>query len=79
MKYRTKHIAMIGYFAQVKRHIFCGWETIGSHLNNQVGEYPEINISHPLLSQGDAILLAHRHANLNNSKLGFTNYMEISL
>lgn len=79
MKYRIKHVDMIGYFAQVKRCWFIGWKTIGSHTNGQVGEYPEDHLDYPLNSQHDAVLLAHRHADFNVARKGFTSYRSIIL
>ena len=79
MKYRIKHVEMIGYFAQVKRNWFSGWKTIGAHLNNQTGEYPEDDLDHPLHGQHDAVLLAHKHADFNKAKKGFATYQEIPL
>jgi hypothetical protein len=79
MKYRIKHVAMIGYFAQVKRNWFIGWETIGEHANDQVVEYSEDHLGRPLADQQDAVLLAHRHADYNNAKKGFTTYRDIAL
>jgi len=79
MRYRIKHVGMVGYFAQVKRNFFSGWRTIGSHLNNQVGEYQENHLDHPLSQQREAISLAHQHANFNKVKKGFTTYRDIVL
>lgn len=78
MRYRIKHVEMIGYFAQVKFGIIGGWHTIGRH-NNGFGEYPENHLDYPLLTQGDAILLAHKHAEYNNAKKGFTTHRGFAL
>ena len=74
MKYRIKHVDMIGYFAQVKRNMFSGWKTIGNHGVNQVGEYPEDHLNYPMTAQHEAVLLAHKHADFNKVKNGFTLY-----
>ena len=79
MKYRIKQIDMIGYFAQVKRHWFSGWKTIGKHANDQVGEYPENHTDYPLSCQSEAVKLCHRHAKFNKAKHGFTSYRDIML
>lgn len=80
MQYRIKHVDMIGYFAQVKHYSWFGqWRTIGKHSNNQVGEYDDDHLAHPLQSQGDAVRLAHRHAAFNKEKKGFTTYSDIML
>lgn len=78
VKYRIKHVDMVGYFAQVKRGFSQGWKTLGRHTTG-VGEYPEDNLDHPLSLQGDAVLLAHKHADWINAKKGFTTYTEIIL
>ena len=79
MKYRIKHIEMTGYFAQVKRNLFSGWKTIGKHNNDQVGEYPENYTDYPLRGQHYAVELAHKHAEFNNAKKGFTSYRDMML
>lgn len=79
MKYRIKHIDMIGYFAQVKKYgWFGGWNTIGKH-SIGVGEYEEEHLDHPLQTQGEAVNLAHRHADLVGAKKGFVTYTDIML
>lgn len=79
MKYRIKHIDMIGYFAQVKKSRFSGWKTIGKHSIHSicVGEYEEDHLDHPLAAQADAVLLCHRHADFVGAKKGFTSYRDV--
>ena len=78
MKYRIKHVDMAGYFAQVKKGFFSGWLTIGKH-SIGVGEYEEDYLDHPLQTQGDAVLLAHRHADFMGAKKGFVTDSDIML
>lgn len=73
MEYRIKHVAMLGYFAQVKKGLFRGWLTIGKHPSGY-GEYDEDHLEYPLSSRGEAILRAHAHADHNKAKRGFTSY-----
>ena len=78
MKYRIKHIDMIGYFAQVKPSVFSTWKTIGKHTNG-FGEYESDHLDYPLLCQSDAVLLAHKHADYNKNRKGFTSYREFMI
>lgn len=59
-RYRIKHIAGVGYFAQVKKSVFSGWSTIGKHVNG-FGEYPEDHIEHPLDSRLRAEILLSQY------------------
>lgn len=79
MKYRIKHVDMVGYFAQVRHNLLSGWKTIGEHNNNQTGEYPEDHLNYPLRAQHEAVLLAHKHADFNKAKKGFTHYRDMML
>jgi len=69
---------MIGWFSQVKRHWWIGWQTIGKHTNGY-GEYEEEHLDHPLSDQSDAICRCHEHAAYNKAKCGFATYHEISI
>ena len=73
MKYRTKHLNQIGYFAQVKLSFFSSWKTIGNH-NYGVGEYPNNHIDYPLESSHEAILLAQRHEFHTKANKGLASY-----
>lgn len=77
MKYRIKHVEMIGYFAQVKRSFFAGWKTIGRHSNNRFGEYPKNHIEYPIGERHNAVLMCKQHADLSNVKKGLTTYTDI--
>jgi len=77
MKYRTKHITMIGYFVQSKSGFFSGWKTLVKKDNN-IYEKNEDYTKSPLESESKAILLAHEHAEICNVKKGFTSYSLIS-
>ena len=54
MKFRTKHLPQIGYFAQVKTGWFRGWETIGKHPSG-FGLYSEDHKEYPLKTEHEAI------------------------
>ena len=69
---------MVGYFAQVKRGWFWGWKTVGRHTTG-AGEYEQDDLDHPLQSQGEAVSLAHRHADFVGVRKGFTTYTKIML
>jgi hypothetical protein len=76
VKYRIKHVDMIGYFAQVKKGIFTEWKTIGKHPNG-FGEYNENHLDYPLQDQADAVRLAHSYAEYMGLRKGFTTYRDL--
>ncbi len=54
MKLRIKHIAGIGFFAQVKHGIFIPWKKIGKHMHGY-GLYSAACIEHPMATQHEAL------------------------
>ena len=56
MKYRTKYLPGVGYFAQVKTGFFATWKRIGCHVEG-FGLYPESSTDYPLETEFDACKL----------------------
>ena len=77
-KYRIKHVPARGYFAQVKRGVFCQWETIGKN-DSGFGEFPKDECYFPLNDHHSAIKLVQDYAEFKGAKYGFVTYTDIDL
>lgn len=76
MKFRTKHLPQIGYFAQVKSGWFGGWETIGKHPCG-FGLYSEDHKKYPLKSENEAIDRCRLYENYKDLGRGIATYTDV--
>ena len=75
MKLRTKHLADVGHFAQVRHGSMSGWKTIGKHPNGYV-LYSENHLSYPLDSAMCATERCNNYKDCYNVSKGVATYKE---